>query len=63
MSQTLRNRLCQICQKNSASGPRIVGSVREGTSVKALKSLLMCDECYHDYKNGIIAIEEVRNEN
>ncbi len=50
--------LCRACKKNPATGPKIVGAVREGSNVKALKTLLMCDQCYENYKNGSLSLTD-----
>lgn len=47
---------CQTCNENEATGPKIVGYVPQGSSVKAIKTLLMCDECKEKYDKGELAI-------
>lgn len=47
---------CKVCKTNDATGPKIVGGIRNGQNLKALRTLLMCDNCYKKFKDGEISL-------
>jgi hypothetical protein len=49
---------CKVCDNRFATGPKIVGNITGTNGVEALKTLLMCDGCYKDYKAQNIVEKE-----
>lgn len=50
---------CKVCKINDATGPKIVGGIKDGQNLKALRTLLMCDDCYKKFKDGEISLNIV----
>jgi hypothetical protein len=51
--------ICKVCKSLPATGPKIVGSIRSDSGVDALKTLLMCDDCYDKVNRGEIILEVI----
>jgi len=50
--------LCKVCGKNKATGPKIIP---EASIPGKVRTLLMCDECYEQYKrDGVLPPKQTK---